>query len=80
MTDTTDLAALDLEYRLTIAHRIGCECGPYLIRRREVLMPAVVELAEKRRTDAVDLFAGFARRVHARHEAGLSLATHAKAS
>lgn len=45
MTQTHSLVALDLEYRLTIAHRIGCECEPYLVGRREVLIPAVLEQA-----------------------------------
>jgi len=70
-----DLLALDLEYRLTIAHRIDCECAPYFARRREALIPAVLARGAYLRTDAVDVFASFARGVHARHLAGLSLAT-----
>lgn len=76
MTDThqdhaaDDLATLQLEYRLTIAHRLGCECGPYFIRRREVLIPAVMRRASERGTDPVDLFADYARKVHQRHEEG----------
>lgn len=81
MSDTTttdDRAMLDLEYRLTISHRIVCECAPYFARRREVLIPAVMERATERGVDAVDLFAAFARGVHRRHLAGLSLATEAR--
>lgn len=71
----TDLLAVDLEYRLTIAARVAeeCECAPYLIARRLVLVPAVLEQAEKDGADPVDVFAAFARRVHQRHEAGLPL-------
>lgn len=61
------LMALDLEYRLTIAHRIDCECAPYLARRREALIPAVLEQAATKGEDPVDTFVAFARRVHARH-------------
>jgi hypothetical protein len=74
MSETDDLMALDLEYRLTIAHRIGCECAPYFAGRREVLIPAVLEQAAKGATDPVDTFAAYARGVHARHLSGLSLA------
>ena len=66
--DADDLMALDLEYRLTIATRInsGCACAPYFARRREVLMPEVLKTAAKRGIDPVDLFATFARSVHAK--------------
>lgn len=70
---TETLLQLDLEYRLTIAYRIGCECAPYFVRRREVLVPAVVAEALRRGADPVDVFAEYAQKVHARHESGLSL-------
>lgn len=72
-TTIDDLMALDLEYRLTIAARLDCECAPYFAGRREVLLPEVVKEAEARDADPVDLFATYARGVHARHLAGLSL-------
>lgn len=68
-----DLLALDLEYRLTIGHRLDCDCAPYFIRRREVLIPEVLKAAVARGVDPVNVFADYARGVHARHEAGLSL-------
>jgi hypothetical protein len=68
-----ELLALDLESRLTIAHRRQCECAPYFIARRRVLIPEVLNAAKGRGIDPVDLFAQYARGVHARHEAGLSL-------
>ncbi len=67
MSESDDLMALDLEYRLTIAYRRGCECAPYLTDRREVLIPAALRMAAERDVDPVDFFAAFARRVHARH-------------
>lgn len=72
--DTNDLMALDLEYRLTIAHRMRCDCARYFVKRREVLLPEVIKEAKRRNADVVDLFATYARGVHHRHEAGLSLA------
>lgn len=67
MSDVDDLMELDLEYRLTIAHRLNCECAPYFIQRREVLIPEVIKRAGETGEDVVDLFAAFARGVHARH-------------
>lgn len=74
-TKTDDLMALRLEYRLTVAHRINssCECVRYFIQRRDVLVPEVMKHAESIGADPVDEFARFARGVHARHLAGLSL-------
>lgn len=69
--------AVDLECRLTIGHRSatgGCDCVQYFISRRLVLVPEVVKYAEAIGADPVDEFARFARGVHARHLAGLSLA------
>lgn len=43
MSETDNLMALDLEYRLTIAHRRHCECASYFMTRREVLIPAELE-------------------------------------
>lgn len=60
-----DLMALDLECRLTIAHRIGCDCAPYFAQRREALLPEVLKEARRRGEDPVDVFAEFARKVHA---------------
>lgn len=74
------LVALDLECRLTIAHRVscgGCDCVRYLIQRREVLLPEVLKYAEKIDSDPVDEFARYARGVHLRHLDGLSLAVSA---
>lgn len=64
-----DLLALDLEYRLTIAARIGddCDCPRYFISRRDVLMPEVLRMAAERDEDVADFFHAFARKVHARH-------------
>lgn len=73
MNTTDDLMALDLECRLTIAHRLDCVCAPYFMQRREVLLPEVVKEADRRDLDAVDLFASFARGVHARHLSGLPI-------
>lgn len=64
-TEYDDLMALDLECRLTIAHRIDCECAPYFAQRREVLLPEVLKEARRRGEDPVDVFAEFARKVHA---------------
>ena len=72
MTTTPDLA-LSLEYGLTIAARQDCDCARYFILRRDALLPAVAEHADKVGVDTVDLFAAYARGVHRRHEAGLSL-------
>lgn len=71
----SDLFALDLESKLHVAARIadGCECAAYLINRREVLLPAILEHATNVGADPVDEFARYARGVHARHLAGLSL-------
>jgi hypothetical protein len=60
------LLALDLEYRLTLAHRIDCDCAPYLARRREVLIPEILKEANNRGEDPVDTFHGFQTRLHAR--------------
>ena len=73
MSDTDDLMMLDLELKLTIAHRIGCECAPYFVQRREVLLPEVIETADRHGVDAVDLLASFARGVHNRHLCGLPI-------
>ncbi len=71
--------AVDLEYRLTIAHRIngGCECAAYFVKRREVLIPEVLKHSDAIGADPVDEFARYARGVHARHLSGLSLAASA---
>lgn len=63
-----DLMALDLEYRLTIGFRLNCRCARYFVRRRTVLIPAVMEVAEDRGIDPVDLFARYARQIHVRHD------------
>lgn len=72
----TDLFALDLELKLTVAARIadGCDCARYLILRREVLLPEVAKHAASIGADPVDEFARYARGVHQRHLDGLSLA------
>lgn len=64
---------LDMEFDLTLAVRRDCECAPYFIRRRSVLLPAVREHAERIGVDPVDDFARYARGVHARHLGGNSL-------
>lgn len=73
---TDDLLALDLECRLTIAHRVnsGCDCVQYFIQRRVVLLPEVLKYAGSIGADPVDTFARYARGVHQRHLDGLSLA------
>ena len=60
---------LNLEYRLTVAHRAaeGCACAAYLVRRRPALIPAVLEQARKDGADPIDTFAAFARRLHERN-------------
>lgn len=70
-------APLALEFNLTLAYRMRCECAPYLRQRRTVLLPAVLEHAQRVGADPVDDFARFARGVHQRHLAGLSLAVSA---
>lgn len=65
--DLMNLLSLDLEYRLTIAHRIDCECAPYFVYRRDVLLPAILKQAKEQNKDPIDVFAAFARGVHARH-------------
>lgn len=72
---TTTRQAVNLECRLTIASRLECECAAYLVTRRKVLIPEVIRVAIRHKVDPVDLFAAYARGVHARHESGLSLAT-----
>jgi len=59
-----DLMNLELEYRLTIAHRIDCACAPYLVRRRLVLMKEVLKLAREQGVDPPQFFHDFAQRLH----------------
>lgn len=66
-SDMINLLSLDLEYRLTIAQRIDCECASYLISRRDILLPEILTQAKEQGTDPVDLFAAFARGIHHRH-------------
>lgn len=66
LSETNQLLALDLEYKLTVAHRLNCWCSEYLVQRRLVLIPAVMEEAKKRGEDPVDVFAEFARKLHAK--------------
>lgn len=68
-----DLLGLRLEYNLTVAARFRCECAQYFLDRRDALVPAVLREAGRVNADPVDVFAGYARSVHARHLAGLSL-------
>ena len=78
MPHRTDVGreALELEFRLTVGVR-NCDCVRYFILRRDVLLPEVMKVAEARYLDPDDLFAAYARGVHARHECGLSLAAAA---
>lgn len=62
-----DILSLDLEYKLTVAYRIDCECAPYFIQRREVLLPEILKKAKEEGTDPVEVFAAFACNVHTRH-------------
>lgn len=67
-----DLLALDMEYRLTIAGRMilndkACDCSPYFINRREVLIPQILKQSVIQGRDAVELFHEFQKKVHARH-------------
>lgn len=68
----SDLLALDLEFRLTLAMRSAsgenCVCRDYLVRRRDVLFPAVLDQAAREDEDPIDIFARFARGFHAQHE------------
>ena len=73
--DVGDLMTLDLEYRLTIAHRLACPCAPYFTQRREVLLPEVIKPAQRTDDDLIDVFARYARGVHKRHLSGLPLTT-----
>ena len=61
------LLELDLEYKLTVAYRIDCDCAPYLISKRDILLPEIIKQAEEQNSDPVDIFAAFARGVHYRH-------------
>lgn len=67
--DITDMLALDLEYKLTVGMRIysDCDCAMYFVQRREVLFPEILKKAKKEGTDPIDVFAAYARGVHARH-------------
>lgn len=62
--DIQHLMNLDLEYRLTIAHRIDCACAPYFVRRRLALIPAVLKQAKTDNRDPVNLFHEYALKVH----------------
>lgn len=62
--DIRDLMNLDLEYRLTIAHRIDCACAPYFVRRREVLIPEILKQAKAENKEPVSLFHAFQLKVH----------------
>lgn len=63
--DPDELLALDLEYKLTIAHRIDCWCSEYLVQRRLVLIPAILEQAHMGKLSATDLMHSFQQRLHA---------------
>lgn len=60
-----ELLALDLEYKLTIAHRIDCWCSEYLVQRRLVLIPAILEQAHREKISATDLMHSFQQKLHA---------------
>lgn len=68
-----DLYALYYERGLTIAYRANCECARYFIERGDVLIPEVLMQAVSEGVDPVDVFARYARGVHARHESGLPI-------
>lgn len=59
------LFAADLEYKLTIAHRIDCWCSEYLVQRRLVLIPAFLEQAQKTGLNVTDVIHRFQQRLHA---------------
>lgn len=65
--DISDMLALDLEYRLTIAYRIGCECASYFVKRHDILIPEMLKQAKKKGIDPIDVFAKYAHAVHTRH-------------
>jgi len=58
---------LEFEWRLTVATRIGCECAPYFIQRKDALFPHILAKAAKEGRDSDQVFAEFARDVHQRH-------------
>lgn len=60
-----DLLNLDMEFRLTIAHRINCWCSEYLAERRDVLLPQVLKMAKEKDEDPVDFFHAFSLKLHA---------------
>jgi hypothetical protein len=66
LSEANQRVAVDLEYKLTVAHRLNCWCSEYLVRRREVLIPEVMKEAKRRGEDPVDVFADFARKLHAK--------------
>lgn len=69
MDELTDLIDLDMEYRLTIAAHVAHDdtnCAQYFIKRREVLIPEIIETAKKKQLKPIDLFSEYARKVHVR--------------
>lgn len=67
--ELNNLLNLDLEYQLTVGVAIAHNdenCPPYFIRRREVLIPAILKSAAKQGLDPVDHFADYARKVHSK--------------
>lgn len=62
-----DLLTLDLEYKLTVAYRINCQCAPYLIDRRTILIPEVIKQAKEQKLEPIDIFVKFVKGLHARH-------------
>lgn len=72
--DPDALIVLDMEYKLQVAFKINQDdirCAAYLLSRREILLPAIYDEAEKQGQHPEDLCAQFVTRVHERHEAGL---------
>lgn len=64
MIDEINIIELSLEYKLTIAMRMDCVCGPYLLKRKDILFPEVLRRAEQYGEDPAELFSRFANRIH----------------
>jgi hypothetical protein len=62
-----ELWALHMEYYLTTAHRTDCPCGLYLVKRKDVLLPAIVKAADESNADLTEFFIEFANRLHNKH-------------
>jgi hypothetical protein len=65
MIDEIQIIELSMEYKLTLAVRAECACGPYLVMRQSVLFPEVLKRAEQYGEEPAQLFHRFSNRIHA---------------